>query len=1085
MKKINQKALFVLMLVLLIGIIGTLGYYGYSYFHDYRVEIKARKQYDSVVKSDNVLKLVGEERLASVQYLSGSQKLSSRKLRNARKRVDEALDGLSEIIKNDSPNPKLHESIITKVRKELKFARSRVDTISQGYQRIIYDEYQRKIYRPLLNIQRDLVSVFKKRMNEGRYFHGLSEEYGFVELERSFVAYMLGNSRKMAVEDMKMWDSVISNDVLPRDTMIKNTNLKLQLKKRLSQNDFNHMIDSQRQVVLSGSIDGNYKIDIEKWLEATGERIKSLERGKKIVSGWIFEDINAQIDRNKTRWMQFSAAILFFILLMVIMFVIFHNLNKDSQMLEDALKNIEFELSPQRKRDLLFAIERKDSATLYRLLAETIKEANQAKDLFLANMSHEIRTPLNGIVGFTQLLKSTELTPDQAEFISVIESSSDNLLSIVNDILDLSKINAEKIELESIPFNAIKKFEDAVESYGAKAAQKGIEFSVFVDPTIPKTVVGDPTKISQVIVNLISNAIKFTSQNGNVDVIIKKMNETSIDSTIYFAVKDTGIGITPEQREKIFEAFAQADSGTSRKYGGTGLGLAISSKLVELMGGKLDIESTPGKGSTFFFTLNLPKGEDQKKEIGDYEGLSTALVLPSEELDRQTDKNLEAYVRYCGADFRILTEEEIFERTDIEMPDLLFVDHVFAPKRQQMDRYLRLDTSIALITTGEMKNEVEAIADKLCKIIYKPVNFSKTLLALESYKTPAKRESMQKGEEEKFTDLHILVAEDNPINQKLIRTTLEKFGIKVTLASTGLEAFNLRKQNEYDLIFMDIQMPEMNGLEATSEILHYEKVNHMNHIPIIALTANALSGDREKYIEAGMDNYVSKPINIPELRALISSYYNKKRSAGEEEESGAVRQPEESVSPAKESAKSDSSEAKKESPKEPESKETPAPQSSRESAEKSGEAEDRSSDIPVETSSPDVPVKSTVSVEESVPSDERETESQDGTHKKRVILFNKARIFSKIYARVLEKRGYETIAVSNEAELIEKLDTGRYGYVLFDDGVLGEDACMIAETMREMDVIPVLLMDPKKRQNWDCTEKIDINSFAEEVDKKL
>jgi signal transduction histidine kinase/CheY-like chemotaxis protein len=851
-------------------------------------------------------------------------------------------------------------------------------------------------------------------------------------------------------------------DVLPPLKTVGNEALKQRLDAILKPSRYDSRIDSQRELFISGILDGEYKISTAQWIKSADYRLDRLGEAKKAIDTYLRESTTTNLSNLKKQTIIYAVGALILFIIALALIVFFYHLSKESEILESALKNIEIDLNPQRRRELLSAVERRDMAAIYRILAETIREANQAKDLFLANMSHEIRTPLNGIVGFTQLLKSTELTPDQAEFISVIESSSDNLLAIVNDILDLSKINADKIELESIPFQAISKFEDAVESYGAKAAQKNIEFGVFVDPSLPKTLVGDPTKISQVIVNLISNAIKFTSQHGNVDVIIEKVKESPIDATVYFAVKDTGIGISDEQKGKIFEAFAQADAGTSRKYGGTGLGLAISSKLVELMGGKLDIESEPGKGSTFFFTLTLPKGDDQEKELPDLSDLKTALILPDVDMQmRQCDKNLETYVEYLGADFKILSDEDLFGNS-AELPNIIFLDYNFIDGPQGLEKYLKLDTSVILITTGESKEELEKVRDRLLKIIYKPVNFSKTMRALESYREPKKVEKVRKKSEKQFDKMKILVAEDNPINQKLIRTTLEKFGIDVTLASNGQEAFELRKQNDYDLIFMDIQMPVMNGLEATNEILHYEEVNHISHIPIIALTANALTGDREKYMEAGMDNYISKPINIAELKNLIASYNEESEESPQEEEveesvpkSGAAQEPVEEPSEAEVSTVT------------VEEKEEPA-------EEENGPTSQAVADeAPVEKAS----------VEQE--SEESQSDVADSGKEISVLLYNRARMLSRNFERVLKKRGMSVDIVTSEDELIERLDNGSFDYVLFDAGLLGEDECLIVETMKDMNVVPITLSSEGKEAGEGCTDSIDINNFADEVEKKI
>lgn len=406
------------------------------------------------------------------------------------------------------------------------------------------------------------------------------------------------------------------------------------------------------------------------------------------------------------------------------------------------------------RNELKRIISTNDESKIYEFLSKTIKDSNRAKDLFLANMSHEIRTPLNGIVGFTELLKSTKLNNNQKEFVDVIENSSDNLLVIVNDILDLSKIKAGKLELENIAFNSREKFESTVESYAAQALQKHIKLNLFIDPELPAIIVGDPTKISQILTNLISNAIKFTNDYGEVNLTIKTISNTNDRTKIRFTISDNGIGISEDKIKHIFDDFIQEKASTNREFGGTGLGLAIASKLVNLMGGELQVKSSPGKGTKFYF-----------------------------------DANFEVSHSVVNA------ENERFVNAELSEP----------------------------------RFEANAV----------------------------------------FKGKKALIIEDNIINQKLTDKVLTALGFDVTLANNGLEGVNQRKSADFDVILMDIQMPVMDGITATKEIIRYEKENHQHHVPIVAVTANATRGDREKYLAVGMDEYIPKPIGVDKIKNTL------------------------------------------------------------------------------------------------------------------------------------------------------------------------------------------------------------------------
>ena len=508
--------------------------------------------------------------------------------------------------------------------------------------------------------------------------------------------------------------------------------------------------------------------------------------------------------------------------------------------------------------------------------AEKLEGEIEATGMFLASMSHEIRTPLNGIVGLTELLDGTPLTDEQKEFVSMIRESSHNLTVIVNDVLDVSKMNADKMELESISFDIFKKIESSVGMFVAKIDTKEIDLNLFVDPRIPQNLIGDPTRLSQVIINLVSNAVKFTDAKGKIGVYAEYLDQDNDDITFKISVSDSGIGLSKEQQSKIFEAYGQADASTTRKSGGTGLGLTISSKIMDSMGSKLQVESEEGEGSTFFFTLTLKTDEtNEEKDHSQYRGLNVGLLLPDKTTDSELKIIFKKYIEYLGATFRQYSNTDLFETDSlVALPDILIIEYHNIISEEKLKQFSELNCKCVLMTSSNLQSHIESERFAFKEIVYAPVTLEKIIKILR--KTEKKplltTQEIKKEDVKTFDDIHVLVAEDNTINQKLIKIILENFGLKVTMASNGEEAYELRKTGEYDIIFMDIQMPVMSGVESTKMILEYEEQKLLDHIPIIALTANALPGDREKYISEGMDDYTTKPLQLDKIKVLIEQY---------------------------------------------------------------------------------------------------------------------------------------------------------------------------------------------------------------------
>ena len=547
-----------------------------------------------------------------------------------------------------------------------------------------------------------------------------------------------------------------------------------------------------------------------------------------------------------------------------------HELSANVENIDELLVNIK-----QRENVYNYIDER------FQLLYEKgkkIEDAGESKSDFLSTMSHEIRTPLNGIIGFTKLLKELDATEDQKEFLGLIENSSHNLIAIVNDILDLSKMNAKKMQIEHTSFNIFETIDLTVAPFAQQADQKDIELGLFVDPNLSPYLIGDPTKLSQILTNLIGNAIKFTDAYGKINLFVQSIHNSSDDEVeLRFSVEDNGIGVTEDQKNNIFEAYGQASSRTSRKYGGTGLGLTISRKMVHLMGGELEVESAKDEGAIFFFTLKLKK--DAQKVIEsypDFSNVSVGLALPVKSIKRQLDANLESYIRHLGADFSLYYYEELFESDKaVSLPDIMIFDHHYARLPNELELCSLVKCKSVLLTTGNLRSRINPEQHHFTDVLLRPVSLTKTIRILNNAENKREEKPLTvKIEEEpkSFDGLRALVADDNPINCKLIRIILEQLGLEVTVVSDGKEALEVYKENEYDIVFMDIQMPVMDGLEANKNILVYEAEADRNHTPIVALTANNSAKDREKYLSEGMDDYAVKPLDVDALKRIISEH---------------------------------------------------------------------------------------------------------------------------------------------------------------------------------------------------------------------
>lgn len=513
------------------------------------------------------------------------------------------------------------------------------------------------------------------------------------------------------------------------------------------------------------------------------------------------------------------------------------------------------------------------------------ESANRIKSDFLAMMSHEIRTPLNGVIGMTNLLLNTGLTAVQRDYAENIQASGENLISIINDILDLTKIDSGRMELESEAFELQVCIEDTLDLLAYKAIEKQLDLLYFIEHDVPTVLKGDVLRLRQILLNLVSNAIKFTN-SGEIFISVQLLGQSADEVELKFQVKDTGIGIDPEKITQLFEAFVQADSSTTRKYGGTGLGLAISKRLVNLMGGEIWAQSEPGKGSEFFFTIKAKTSQVVKPRLrvkGNVVQLKDRRVLIVD--DNQTNcQILKLHFESWGmkpviadsgqAALSILGNESTFHIAvlDYQMPGMDGIQ--LAKKIRRMGRYEKLPL-ILLSSSGDHDQQSAGLFDvRLLKPVRIKGLFDEVLHIMTDIEKRRKMAEPQANQIDvnlsQRLPLRILVAEDNLVNQKLAISLLNLMGYKVDAVLNGAEVLKIMNEKEYDIILMDLQMPELNGIEATIRIREIYPPEKQPHI--IAITANAMLGDREKCLEAGMVDYMSKPIKIFELQAALEKW---------------------------------------------------------------------------------------------------------------------------------------------------------------------------------------------------------------------
>lgn len=721
---------------------------------------------------------------------------------------------------------------------------------------------------------------------------GISYE---TESEKALVSYYLSLKKPIPSENLIYWDKTVSHSQIPELNQAKISILHEDVESILKSDNFQATlrgIEDIRIDIMTHSNAGNYTSSVVSWVGLLNQKQKVLHRIENMLLDKIFDDVSRESKTNFTTLMIALGSLLLSILGLIFILSILRKNKAKKALLDDLLTKVS-NLSTEEKVTHI-----DDDLHSYKMAydfigsnyeslhqkEDSISMENKSNTTFLNNLAYEVRTPMNGISGYTRLLKETPLNAEQNDFISVIENSYENLDSILSKLTIDTVVPNEKLEVENKVFDLVKKIESTVETFSIKADQKDMVLGLYIDPVLPSKVKGDGTKLAQIMTNLTHNALESSNAYSTIDISLEKVHQDNEQVTIKFSVKDEGIGYNDDELSRILDAFNTME--TVENIANIDMkNLSISNKIIKRMGGKLELTSQKGEGSTFFFTLAFEKDtqENDQTVYPTFESMKVGLALPSKDIRRQVDKNLEAYIKHTHADFELYDYESLFNKeSSVVLPDLLFAYHNYARLEGELEAFSSLPCKVALITSGTLRARINTDKHLFSSIVYAPMTMGKVanVLAQSKIESPKAIESSKESKEstpevQKFENIHALVAEDNDISKKIITNILQKNGVEVTVAEDGQKAFELRRENDFNIIFMDMDMPVMDGLESTSKILYYEGVNRFDHIPIIGLVVDSENLDeslKQQYEKAGIDDFISKPIESDMIVELIQKY---------------------------------------------------------------------------------------------------------------------------------------------------------------------------------------------------------------------
>ena len=873
--KKNLKLITIVPIILLMALSGYFLFKAYQEYRDISQVEKAT--YESKILKSLSINLTRERGLSTLYSLSKQHKTKELLLKQ-RESSNQAI----KHVKNHYSSGILQaqQTKIGNLLQKIDAKRTLLDSFKLDYKSSFsyFDAINAAIITQIQNSLKSSTSVEINKLSSG--FSNTMELMRSISDERDYVTNILSSASKK--DPLLLLNIYKDSSIIPAIDGL-NTKTKEDLKEILNDPQFIAAIKETQKIKKSLLKSNINTVNPVNWFTKETQKIISVNK----VANTLFSKIHTEVKSLKNRAL--IKAILSGLLLLLTLYMLY-TYNKFYEHLYST-KGIEGILN--KIIDYALIEDTIDLGTTegihktYSVIENTVdkiaiekrkaERANAAKSIFLANMSHEIRTPINGIIGFTELLQKSNLAQEEKEYVDIIDKSTENLLEIINNILDLSKIESKKIEIDEILFSPVEEFENAVDVYMPKVATKNINLSLLMDSGFNNYLLGDVVKIKEILLNLISNAVKFTPENGQISVLVKNLSHPE-DSTqkIYFEVSDSGIGISEEEMADIFDAFSQADSTITRKYGGTGLGLTISSNYASLMGGKLEVSSKKDVGSNFYFTIELKKEKALKSSQQNRFSTMDALIIKGKNtLLGATEK---AYMDYFGAKARVVSMQELRKMKTVDAK--ILISQYASLKKDDFDFIKAHKTPSIMIFPTKFHTRLADFKSKVIFPTYEPINitkFAKTLTEIAKQydinivpqindKQALIRKRSNKIKRE------ILIAEDNEINQKLLTKIIKSYDLNVTTAMNGAQAVEAVKHNHFDLIFMDIAMPVMDGVTATKEILAFEKALAKEHTPIVAVTANALKGDKERFLNDGLDDYIAKPAKQKEIQAILEKY---------------------------------------------------------------------------------------------------------------------------------------------------------------------------------------------------------------------